>query len=147
MPAKAKMKVLKGDWKYCYDLTASEEIKPGIEGNYWVIDADIPAAWGKIYALYREKPGSLSIETVNKANPGDEVKVTVRILDNKKGRFNGLVPVYVEVFEPSGQKVRDSSHYACTENSSYEFNWTVPLLTRRNPLHTGKWIVRVTDLA
>jgi hypothetical protein len=146
VPAKGKIKVLKGDWKYCYDLTAGREIRPAVEGNYWVIDADIPAAWGRIYAFYRGKPGSIMIESPDRVNPGDEVKVTVSVLDEKKGKFTGLVPVYLELFEPSGQKVRDSSHYACAEDSLYETAFTIPLLTRRNPLHTGKWTVKVTDI-
>jgi len=143
IPVKAKMQVLKGDWNCCYDLTSSKEVKLVETGKYLMIDEEFPPAWGKIYAFYKEKIGGLEIICANQFKPGDKAGIQVKIFNKSKKDFAGLVPVYLEISDPRGRK-SDSSHYACAEDSCYEFDWQIPADIRELE---GQWSIRVKELA
>jgi len=136
MPAQANIKILKEDWRYCYELTSSESVELQNQGRYWLIKDDFPPAWGRIYAFYKEKVGGVRISAESTVETGARVTIEVQVLTKQKRPFRGLVPVLIEI-----------SHYACTQGSRYEFSWQVPVLTRRSPGHTGQWQIQVTELA
>ena len=132
---------------HLYDLLEARPVSLTGTAGALEFDASLPACGGRIYALYPQPIGPLTLHVPAERRAGDVVKTVVRLHSARGKAFKGCVPLRLEILRPDGQ-VSDSSHYDVIEGGVWRFTWTVPAGTASSADAVyGDWAVRVHELA
>lgn len=123
-----------------YDALARKPISYRVENGQAVFSIELPAARGRLVAIYPEEVGTPQIDLTAEMEPGQVAPIRVTVPGASDRPLAAFHPVHVEVIDPHGRHSEYSRFAACADGV-----YTLPFRPALND-PPGTWTVRATEL-
>ena len=125
---------------YVYDLVGHRQVGAGADGAT-SIDWSFGPCEGRVFMVTERPITSVRLTAPQQAAPGDSITIAAEVLaDNGEG-MDAIVPVHVQVLDPSGEEAEFSGFYGAKDGG---VELTVDLAINDAP---GLWRIHVQELA
>jgi len=141
LPSKGVLS-LKTESANVYDITGSRFIVPvrGEEGMVsWPVE--LGPCDGKIFVIMPKPLLGIELSVPENATLNHAVKLSARISTTQEGPVKAVIPVRLDIRDPSGTLVEGSGYHAAVNGM---LEWSIDLASNDDP---GTWEVRVKELA
>lgn len=122
-----------------YDVLARKPVAYRVDDGDAVFDLELPAARGKLVAVYPEEVGTPTIE-VSAFVPGQVAPIRIAVRTASGKTLAVPHPLRIEITDPHGRRNEYTRFAACTDGV-----YTLPFRAALNDAE-GQWKLRVTDL-
>lgn len=123
-----------------YDALARKPISYRLEDGQAVFSIELPAARGRLVAVYPEEVGTPQIDLTAEVEPGQVAPIRVTV-PGASGRPLAVAhPLHVEMIDPQGRRSEYTRFAACADGE-----YTLPFRPALND-PPGTWTVRITEL-
>jgi len=126
---------------YVYDLLAHREVQPQRAGGSLTIARSFGPCEGCVYMITEREIAGVRVEVPESAAPGGEVAIKVAVTDAAGAPIDAVVPVRVDILDPSGRAAELSGWYGARDGQV-----EVRPFIAINDM-PGLWRIHVEDLA
>ncbi|MBM3335302.1 hypothetical protein FJY63_11630, partial [Candidatus Sumerlaeota bacterium] len=126
---------------HVYDLVAHREVEAILRNGTTEIAADFGPCDGKVYMITTQAISGVRVEAPKAARPGDGVTIKVTVLGGQDRPLDAVVPVRVDLLDPSGRAAEFSGFYGAKDG---RVEITAKMATNDTP---GLWRVHAQELA
>ena len=124
-----------------YDLLASREVAASQPNGKTIWPVHLGPCEGRVYLLTTKAINGIQIDAPKTFKPLLPTECTISILDSEKKPILAVVPLKVEITDPTGRLAENSGHYGAQDGIL-----KIRLLAAINDI-PGVWQIRVRELA
>ncbi len=132
---------LKRKQGYVYDLVGHKPVSAASAGSELKFDASFGPGDGRVFMITPRKIADLHVRAPEQARLGEQVRLTVAVVDGKQKPLEAVIPVQVEILDPERRPAESSGYYGAKDG---RLAITVDLA--KNDL-AGNWTIHVSELA
>jgi hypothetical protein len=126
---------------FVYDLVNHQLVATKPHATGLQFDLSLGPGDGRVFLLTSQKIASVQLKAPATAKRGATVDVTATVADTKGAPVAAVIPVRVEILDPTGKPAEFSGYYGAKDGKV-----TVRLTLAANDA-AGAWTIKVTDLA
>ena len=124
-----------------YDLLTHKRVDVSEKDGKTAWNVDLPAAAGRIYAIYPKPIAKLTVSVPSGLSVGKTAYFSIKVLDMDGKLIPGAQPLEVLITDAKGKKSEFSGYYAAVSGVK-----NVPFIKAENDAK-GTWRIEVRDLA
>lgn len=138
LPSDATLEIARDG--YVYDLVDHREVNAGGDGGT-SIDWHFGPGEGRVFMVTERPITSVRLSAPEQAAPGESVAISAAVLGDNGQPVDAIVPVRVQIFDPSGDEAEFSGYYGAKDGA---VQIALDLAANDAP---GMWQIRVQELA
>jgi hypothetical protein len=139
LPTDATLTVNRGG--YVYDLVGHREVPTGNADGDMSIDWHFGPCEGRVFMITERPIDGVRISAPEQAAAGESITIAAEVLADNGERIDAVVPVRVDILDPSGDAAEFSGFYGA-KGGAVEINANIA----PNDI-PGTWRIRVEELA
>lgn len=140
LPSETTLKIARTGG-YVYDLLLGRQIEAKAEDNTLTLPCHLGPCEGALYLITDSPLKGVQVKTAAEATRGSRVECSVTVVDDAGAPIRAVVPLKVDILDPSGQACEWSGYYGAPDGT---LKLTLEIAANDQP---GLWQIRAIELA